>query len=148
MKTIDAMNFVGSKLKTAFEELSESNRLKVEIPESIEEYRLTHPNGAALVVYRGSDYEDAGVSGFTVQKRNMEIGVILVVRRKSERMNPEEYVDFVLDKLSGAETGAKFNSKKVHAVQDEWIKEENGIWFYGVTFAFPNDFVESAINNG
>ncbi len=148
MRTIDAMNFVVSKLKTAFEELTESDRLKVEIPESIEEYRLTHPNGAALVVYRGSDYEDAGVSGYVVQKRNMEIGVIIAARRKSERMHPEEYIDFVLDKLSGTETEAKFNSKKMRAVQDERIKEENGVWFYGVTFAFPNDFVESAINNG
>jgi len=145
MRTIDAMNFIVSKLKSAFEELPVSKRLKVEIPESIEEYRLTHPNGAALVVYRGSDYEDAGVSGYTVQKRNMEIGVILAVRRKSERMQPEEYVDFVLDKLSGTETEAKFNSKKIHAVQDEWIKEDNGVWFYGVTFAFPNDFVEEEL---
>ncbi len=145
MRTIDAMNFIVSKLKSAFEELPESERLKVEIPESIEEYRLTHPNGAALIVYRGSDYEDAGVSGYTVQKRNMEIGVIIAARRKSERMQPEEYIDFVLDKLSGTKTEAKFNSKKIHAVQDEWIKEENGVWFYGVTFAFPNDFTEESL---
>ncbi len=143
MKVIDAMNFVKSKLETAMSDLPDAEKLIVEIPESIEDYKLSHPNGALLVVYRGAEFEQANVSGYTVQQRNMEIGVIILARHKHSGKKPEEYIDFTLDVLSGKDVSSKFNKqKKITAVSDEWIKEENGIWFYGVTFNFPTDFIE------
>ena len=114
MGTKDALNLVLSVIKDAMESLPKNERLKAEIPVSIEDYKLSHPNGALLVVYRGSEYENADVTGYVVQKRNMEIGVILIVRKKQSGKTPEEYIDFVLSALSGVTIeGLTFNKKKI-----------------------------------
>jgi hypothetical protein len=146
MTTKEALNIVLTTLKSGVDGLPQNEKLKVEIPESVEDYRLSHPNGALLVVYRGSEYNEAGVKGYVAQKRDMEIGVIIIARRKTSGKTPEEYIDFVLDTLSGIiPDGLIFNNSKVRALSDEWIKEENGVWFYAVTFLFPNDFKETSL---
>jgi len=137
----DLKNIIRVQLEHAENNLSTHLRIPVEIPPSIENYKLSHPIGAYLVVYRGSSYKDKGTRPKIAQDRDVEIGVVVVSRFRNE-YTPEDYLDFAIKSLSGLEMTAKRSDRKVYCASDEWIKEENGVWWYAATFVCPVDFFE------
>ena len=50
-----------------------------DFPGDPEAYRLTHPKGAVLVVYTGSDYGDPKPMAFTPQDRRMKVDLVLQI---------------------------------------------------------------------
>lgn len=125
-------------------DLATNLRIPVEIPPTIDNYKLSHPIGAYLIVYRGSKYASKNLKLVIAQNRDVEIGVIVVSRYRNE-YTPEDYVDFALNSLSGIEMQAKRTDRKVYCVSDEFIGEENGIWWYAMTLVVPVEFFEAGI---
>lgn len=114
-------------------------RVLVEQPVSIENYKLSHPKGSLLVIYRGSTFEDSQSENSILQNRNIEIGVIAVVRASYTGKAVEEWVQLIIDTVSGL--WIKENYKQIYVSDDEFLKEENGVWWYVVTVRVPTRYL-------
>jgi len=89
-------NIIKTKLEEAINNSLMGNlRIPVEIPPSIENYKLSHPIGAYLIIYKGSNYNDKGTKPKIAQDRDVEIGVVVVARFRSE-FTPEDYLDYAI----------------------------------------------------
>ena len=114
-------------------------KVLVEQPLSIENYKLSHPKGSLLVIYRGSTFEDTQSENSIIQNRNIEIGVIAVIRASYTGKTVEEWVQFIIDTVSGLWIKADY--KQIYVSDDEFIKEENGVWWYAVTVRVPTRYM-------
>lgn len=119
-------------------------KIPVEIPTSIEQYKLSHPIGAYLVIYKGSTFKQKELKNIIVQDRDIEIMVVVTARYRQE-YTPEQYLDYAIEKLSGKETDAKRTDRRIHCINDEWLGEEAGIWSYAATFVVPVEFFQEII---
>lgn len=128
------------KLQQDLNLLEAGRRLIVESPVSIESYKLSHPLGALLVVYRGSTFEDNELANAVKQHRLINIAVMAVVRNSPNNTPVEEWVEFVINSVSALTTDA---SQLTTVTEDEWLKEENGVWWYGITVSVPTDFLKT-----
>lgn len=138
----EALNLVQTTLETAVSSLEAVDKVLVEIPRSVENYKLSHNRGALLIVYRGSDYQQSELVQVVAQNRNIRIGVIAVIRKKLTGMSPEEYLDFIADSLSGIEIVNKLSRALIHIEDDEFLDEIEGVWYYAATVVVPCDFIE------
>ncbi len=136
-------NKIIDTLETEIAKLDTVCQLPVEVPISIEDYKLNHPKGAYLVVYRGGNFSKTKVAQAIRQDRDLEFGIITVIRNTAKGMLPEEYVEFAIESLSGLEIETPRAERLAYVISDEWIKEENGIWWYAVTLTVPVDFLET-----
>ncbi|MEG8946607.1 Gp37 family protein [Rosettibacter firmus] len=132
-------NMIKSNLEAAVSNLPQQLRIPVEIPISIDQYKLSHPIGAYLVIYKGSSFKQKDVKNIIAQDRDIEIMVVVTARYREE-MKPEEYLDYAIEQLSGYQTDSK---RTVYCSQDEWLGEEAGIWSYAATFVVPVEFFQS-----
>lgn len=142
MKIAEGKKTIYETIDKKLEELNLTDRVEVEIPISVEDYKLNHPRGVFLIVYKGSVYLDSDAEDFIQQNRDMQFGVIAVVRKKTTGMAPEDYLDWVREKLTGVEVDVDRAERKIYPLDEEWIKEENGVWWYGITFALPSHETE------
>lgn len=124
--------------------LSLELRIPVEIPTSIEQYKLSHPVGSYLIVYKGSSYKQKDVKNIVAQDRDVEIMVVVTARYRVD-MTPEEYLDFAVEKISGYKTESKRTDRMIHCISDEWLGEESGIWSYAATFVVPVEFFQEGV---
>lgn len=124
--------------------LAPNIQIPVEIPESIEQYKLSHPIGAFLVLYKGSSFRQKDVKNIVAQDRDIEIMVVVTARYRTE-FTPEEYLDFAIDKLSGYIMDAKRTDRMIYCREDEWLGEEAGIWSYAATFVVPVEFFQEIL---
>lgn len=138
----EAKDIIRNKLEADIALLPEAERVPVEYPRSVDDYALNHPKAAYLIVFRGGKYSDSKDPNIIVQDRDLEIGVIAVVRNMAEGKTCEEHIDFIVDSISGIELNSFRTDCKIQAISDEWIKEEDGVWWYAVTFKVPVDFIE------
>lgn len=157
----DVKKYFKEQLETAMESLTAKNKVDVDYPLTVEDYKLNHPKGALLVVYKGDEFKPSKVDKFQVQDRDIQIGVIVVARHKMDTMAPEEYIDFVRKAMTGkdlfeafpfdAETDSGYiidrPDSKVYPAESEWIKEDQQIWWYGITFIAPVTSVEQGVLN-
>lgn len=135
-------NLIKSTLESAIDSyLSPVVKIPVEIPTSIEQYKLSHPIGTYLIVYKGSTFRQKDVKNIVAQDRDVEIMVVVTARYRVE-FTPEEYLDFAIEKLSGYKTDSKRTDRMIHCVSDEWLGEEAGIWSYAATFVVPVEFFQ------
>ena len=119
-------------------------QIPVEIPTSIDGYKLSHPVGAYLIVYKGSTYKQKDVKNIVAQDRDIEIMVVITSRYHAD-YTPEEYLDFAINKLSGYQMDVKRTDRRIYCSQDEWLGEEAGIWSYAATFVIPVEFYQEII---
>ncbi|HEX2982969.1 MAG TPA: Gp37 family protein [Ignavibacteriales bacterium] len=145
----EAKEIIISKLIEEVNKLPEEERVPVEAPRSITGYKLNHPKGAFLVVYKGGSFaKTKNGAGVIMQDRDIEIGVVAVVRKTEYNKQPEEYIEFVHDALAGFEVEYSGRAEnKIFSVSDEWIDEEEGIWRYAASFAVPAVFIEKSFRN-
>lgn len=123
------------------EEIDAQLQIPVEIPTSIEQYKLSHPIGAYLIVYKGETFKSREMLNILAQNRDIEI-MIVVVARNIYGMSPEDYLDFAIDTLSGCEIDTKRTDRKIFFSQDEWLGEEAGVWVYAATLIVPATFIK------
>ena len=140
-----AKTLVKEALEAAILDLDAEERVPVVYPISVEEYKLNNPRGAFLIVYKGADYKDTKLDSFILQDRNIQIGVIAVIRKKQSGMEPEDYIDFARETLTGLAIQVDRGENKSFPIQDEWIKEEGGEWWYGITVVIPTLNIEAEI---
>lgn len=140
---IEIKNMIKNTLENAVNTMiAPEYKIPVEIPSSIEEYKLSHPIGAYLIIYKGSSFTKKDVKNMIAQDRDIEITVVVTARYKNS-YPPENYLDFAISTLSGLEISGKRTDRRVYCKQDEWLGEEAGIWSYAATFVIPTEFFQT-----
>lgn len=126
-------------------QLATTLQIPVEIPTSIEGYKLSHPIGAYLIVYKGSQFKQKDIVNIVAQDRDIEIMVVVTARYRAE-FTPEEYLDFAIDVLSGYQMNVYRADRLIRCVSDEWLGEDAGIWSYSATFLVPSEFFQKNLS--
>lgn len=137
----DIKTTIKTILVKAISELDVTMQIPVEIPTSIEQYKLSHPIGAYLIVYKGGTFKPREMLNVLAQDRDIEI-MIVVVARNTQNMTPEDYLDFAIDTLSGCEINTKRTDRKIYFSQDEWLGEQDAVWSYAATLIVPTSFIK------
>lgn len=132
---VELKEFLRVKIEEMFQALPSDDKLDVLIPDSIDNFKLSHPIGAVLITYKGSQFSDAKVNYNVSRLRDLTF-TILLIARKSDRY-PEEYIDLLIDKLSGIETTAKRADRQVKVIADEFVDETSGVWTYAIDIVAP-----------
>lgn len=103
-------------------------------PNSPGDYSLLDPAGAALVVIRGSRYEQQ-FNG--VQNRATRIIVTLLVRNLNAHQGAYALIDAIAMALMGWTPpiqGSGQNWCGLRVVSDQYVNEDNGVWQYDMMF--------------
>jgi hypothetical protein len=149
----EAVRIFEEKLASALKTLEQQNMVSLERIRTLDQYKLAHPRGVLGLLYGGSNYESVTKGRTLIMKRTLLITVAPIIRfadnpiQPSENyrvMMPAEYVDFVVNNLSGITVFNHLseNERKVYPVRDELLKEEDYVWTYLVTMGVPLDFIE------
>jgi len=101
-------------------------------PDDPREYRLLHPKGALLVRYQGARYEESIVTGLIRQRVRLEYDVVVVSRNLRNHQGAYD----MMDQVRTALTGYEIDNEKIYPVSDGFINETEGLWQYGMRFAF------------
>lgn len=144
-KASKALNLAEQLLISGVDKLDQPDKVKVEQPGSAKNYTLSHVRGALLILYGGSAYSKTDERNNAVlMKRDIVVSVIVWIRHYDKRMAACDYVDFVLDALTGAEienTRPEYE-RKIYPIDDDLVEEKNGEWQYIVRVGVPTDYVE------
>lgn len=157
-KIREAIKVFEDALEPAIRKLNQQDLVKLERLTTLDGYRLKEPRGVLGLLYGGSTFERVTKSNVVQMKRIMLINVAPIIRfvdnplqptEKYNVMMPAEYVDFVIDALTGIEIFNHLPSyeNKVYPVRDELVDEQDYVWRYLVTMAVPVDFVEENFRN-
>ncbi len=128
----------------------------VHFPDSPKNYRLTHRIGAALVVYRGSEYEQVEDTGSIIQERKMEFDLTVLVRDLGWSVggspgatSPGAYA--ILEAIRAALTGYQIpGARKIYMVREKFVERDpdGGVWMYLLTIGLSTMAIEpSATDN-
>ena len=145
-------------LGAEIEKLEPRNKISCERATSMDGFEPKNARGGIGILYGGSGYEKTTRGPSLIMKRALKINLLISAKfidnpnQKTENvsaMMPAEYVDFVIDALSGVKV---FNhlpeyENKVYPVADEIVGEETNNWKYLVTMAVPVDYVEKSLRN-
>src|SRR5580704_1259433 len=122
----------------------------VHFPDNPKNYRLTHRIGAALVVYRSSEYGRLVDTRSIIQERKMEFDVTVLVRDLGWSVggppggtSPGAYA--ILEAIRAALTGYQVpGARKIYMVRDKFVERdtEGGVWIYLLSFALTTMAVE------
>ena len=104
--------------------------LLVEVyPEHVQEYHLTHPLGALLVFYKGSQYSEFVIG--PVCMRAITFVLNLQMRNLRTHSGAYKVLERVRKKIHGQELcGATF-----HPLKESFVGMKNGIWEYDFEIA-------------
>ncbi len=121
-------------------------------PDNPKTYRLTHRIGAALIVYRGSDYGKVVHTASIIQERKMEFDVTVLVRDLGWSVggtpaatSPGAYA--ILETIRAALTGYLIpGARKIFMVRDKFVERDadGGVWMYLLTVAVTTMALESS----
>jgi hypothetical protein len=119
-------------------------------PDSPKSYRLTHRIGAALVVYRGSEYGKIEDTASIIQERKMEFDVTVLVRDLGWSVggspgatSPGAYA--ILETIRAALTGYQVpGARKIYMVREKFVERDadGGVWMYLLTIALSTMAIE------
>lgn len=141
VKISEVMNFVERLLKEAVALLDDKERVAVEQPPTIESYHLSHQRGALLIVPGKGLLDNEEFANTIVQKHNIMIYVYAVVNHIPGRRSPSDYVDFIMDTLTGTEIlpeeGSKRGDRQMYCTDWTVVKEERGEWWFLVGAVLP-----------
>ena len=145
MKLQEVIDFVQESLEAGLTE--ETEKAAVEQPAELEGYVLKHPFAAYLVLLNKDDFSDSESAGAVVQRRDIYVSVVIVVRAVNGKMTPAEHIDRVYDVLSGIRIESPRGDAYMRGVGSKFLQEENGIWYYEVLIKVPEFFVEKQYRN-
>ena len=104
-----------------------------EFPDNIRTFTLTHPVGALLVRYTGSEYDSLKISQIVAQKRKPLIEVVIVARSLLAGAGAYDILDDTKNALRGFAPEGK---DRMRLVTDGFLSEMHGIWAYSAVFTF------------
>ncbi|NUM71230.1 MAG: hypothetical protein HUU43_10305 [Ignavibacteriaceae bacterium] len=132
-----------ARLADQIELLDIDQRIAVEDPEILQDFRPVHPRGAVFVVYDGTVYEDNGLENGVLQDCTHKFQVYVAVKRISiktdaERtlyrfMQPEQYVEYVTEAIAGLVVISDTRDKAITIREDKFMAEMEGVWMYQIT---------------
>lgn len=145
-------------LEPAISALDNRDKISFERATSMDGFEPKNARGGIGILYGGSAYEKTTRGPALIMKRILKINLLISAKfidnpnQRTENisaMMPAEYVDFIIDALSGIKV---FNhlpeyENKVYPVADEIVGEENNNWKYLVTMAVPVDYLEKSLRN-
>lgn len=141
VKISEAMEYVEQLLKDAVAQLPDREKVDVERPGTIEGYRLSHGRGSFLIVPGKGTLDNKEFPNTIIQDHDMMIYVYPVIKYISGRNEPADYVDFVMDTLTGVEIqpaeGSKRADRQMYATDWTVVKEEHGEWWFLVGVVLP-----------
>jgi hypothetical protein len=119
-------------------------------PDNPKNYRLTHRIGAALVVYRGSDYGQVQDTASIIQERRLEFDITVLVRDLGWSVggspgatSPGAYA--ILEAIRAALTGYQIpGARKIFMVREKFVERDadGGVWMYLLTIALTTMALE------
>ncbi len=122
----------------------------VHFPDYPKNYRLTHRIGAALVVYRGSEYGRVEDTASIIQERKMEFDVTVLVRDLGWSVggtraatSPGAYA--ILEAIRAALTGYRIpGARKIFMVREKFVERDadGGVWMYLITIGLTTMTLE------
>lgn len=122
----------------------------VHFPDNPKNYRLTHRIGAALVVYRRSEYGQVEDTASIIQERKMEFDVTVLVRDLGWSVggtpgatSPGAYA--ILEAIRAALTGYQVpGARKIFMVREKFVERDadGGVWMYLLTITLTTMALE------
>jgi hypothetical protein len=130
-------------LETVKGRLTEFNPdLAVEFfPDDPNGYRLNHPKGALLIAYPGGSFGESLDIGVIAQDRSVRIAVTTVFRQLNGRDGAVARLDLLRAHLVGF---APAHCSKLRAVQERFLQEKTGVWYYVTLFEADSMQIEDA----
>ena len=129
MNILNIQNSIKSKLQ---EEITD---LKIEsFPSGFQDYlnKFTHPKGALLIHYAGSDYSEPNNHNLIEQTRKSFFDIYIILKNLIKADEACNYLEQVRNILTGFEVSG---CEKMFPLNDDFILEQNGIWIYAIKFA-------------
>lgn len=117
--------------------LSVAERLPVEFPRSLEDYHLAHAIGAFLILFQSAVYKKSQATNQIYQEKDSNFAVVVVAKNIKDAKTVEDYLDVAEAAISGLPVSVNRAEKQVYPVSSEFIKEENGEWWYKINFVMP-----------
>jgi len=148
MDLLGAENDIIAKLSTDITEIPVQSYPNTQT----EIYRILQKDGAALVHYNGSAYQNADGrrSKKVVQQRVAQWAVILAYRgitgpnKTTVRSSAYSYLEAIRQSLTGYTVNSLSQSEVMRPVRDSIIAQDKdkGVWFYQMIFQHAIDEVE------
>jgi len=149
MTSKEAKELVFSLLNAANETLAVKDRVQIDMPATFSNFKFNHQRCHILVFYRGSGFAKSETTDIIKQDRDIEIGIMIGVRINQKSKDPEEYLEFVIDALSGQVVNDDRPDNMIYCLSDEYLDEESSdvtlIKWHGVTFAVPATYLELSL---
>jgi len=122
----------------------------VHFPDNPKNYRLTHRIGAALIVYRGSNYGPVLETGSIIQERMLEFDITVLVRDLGWAVggapaatSPGAYA--ILEAIRAALSGFCVpGARPIRMVREKFVERDTqgGVWTYLLTVALTTIAVQ------
>lgn len=137
------------KLETEVMTLPEAHRRVVEIPPTLDRYKLKNGFGAFLIVPIGGQFSKPKTEHAVIQDHDIEIAVVVVANYITDHPTPTDYVQFAIDALSGLEIENNRPERKVYPIMWEAVddKQIDFEWWYKILFSVPADNYEKEFEN-
>lgn len=138
---MQAKNYIIEKLKERVALLGDNDIIPIETPPSLEGYKLTHPIGAILIVYAGSNYNNRDAVNKVIQDRTLKFGIVIKVRDIPGKMKPEEYIQYVIDSLAGL----SYKNELIYFTEDTFMEEAGGVWTYYLELIVKDLYIDKQV---
>ena len=121
-------------------------------PDRPETWRMTHRVGAALVMYKSSQFGEQLDTAAIIQQRTLEFDISVMVRDLgwavgSDASGPSPGAYAILESIRATLTGFCIpGCRKMYPVQEKFIKrdKQGGVWTYSTTFALSTIALEAS----
>jgi hypothetical protein len=132
------------KLQAEVDKLPSQFQRPVEIIRSLNEFKIPNSFGVFGIIPIGGDFKASQNPSAIIQDHDLAMGVIVGMFPVLGHPSPDEYVEFVIDSLTGLYLENNRPERLVYPVRWEPIEErwENNEWWYRIIFNCPIDHYE------
>ena len=109
-------------------------------PANFSEFSFTRANGCLLVRYQGSSFSGSKAIGFMVQEERIEFSIFIALRYLNSFQEAYPHLKQVKQTLTGFKPEG---CSKLQPTKAEFLDEENGDLWYGMTFSLTRTAVET-----
>ena len=128
MNILDIQGEIKIKLEAEIPELKIEN-----FPSNFQDYlsKFTHPKGALLIHYAGSDYTEPNNHNLIEQVRKTYFDIYIILKNLLKGDDACNYLEKTRELLTGFEIPG---CEKMFPQNDDFILEQNGVWIYAIKF--------------
>ena len=127
------------RLQAAVPDLQD-DRIAAEVfPEAPDQYRLTHPVAALLVMYGGSRFSEPVATGAVVQTRRLEFDVVVMAKSRRTHTGAVELLAQARRALTGWRAPG---CDPAFPVREVLTGQDQGVWTYTLTIAMDSLHLE------